>query len=153
MAQNILVIHGPNLNLLGTREPHIYGSTSMADVNTLLTTHCSTINASASLSTFHSNHEGAIIDRIHEARTKVDAIIINAGGLTHTSVVLRDALVAVEIPFVEVHVSNVHAREGFRAHSYLSEKAAGVVAGLGVYGYVAALEFVMRHMAPKTAKL
>lgn len=152
MAQNILVIHGPNLNLLGTREPHIYGSTTMTDVNELLTTRCSALDPSASVCAFQSNHEGAIIDRIHEARTTVDAIIINAGGLTHTSVALRDALVAVDIPFVEVHVSNVHAREEFRAHSYLSEKAVGVVVGLGVYGYVAALEFVVQHLAMRTAK-
>jgi 3-dehydroquinate dehydratase-2 len=152
MAKNILLINGPNLNLLGTREPHIYGSTTLSDVENMLQTHAKSLDSSPTISTFQSNHEGAIIDRIHEARLsspRTDAIIINPGGLTHTSVALRDALTGVDIPFVEVHVTNVHAREEFRHKSFLSEKARAVIAGLGVYGYVAALEYVSKEVKPK----
>lgn len=144
MSKTILVINGPNLNLLGTREPHIYGSTSLKDVENLLHSHAATLSPAPTIQTFQSNHEGFIIDRIHEARQKVDYIIINPGGLTHTSVVLRDALGGVEIPYVEVHISNVHAREEFRHKSFLSEKAVAVICGLGVQGYVAALEFLAK---------
>lgn len=158
MPRRILLINGPNLNLLGTREPHIYGSTTLADVVNTATTQASALGAT--LESFQSNHEGAIVDRIQQAggfaldgtRTaegKVSAIIINPGAYTHTSVAIRDALAGVEVPFVEVHVSNVHAREAFRHHSYLSDKAVAVVAGLGVFGYQAALEFVVKHLKIK----
>lgn len=140
----VLVLNGPNLNLLGTREPQIYGSTTLSDIITNLQTKAASF--SATIESFQSNHEGAIVDRIHDARGKIDAIIINPGAFTHTSVAIRDALSGVDIPFVEVHISNVHAREAFRKHSYLSDKAVGVVCGLGVYGYEAALEFVTRHL-------
>ncbi|KAG9250343.1 Dehydroquinase [Emericellopsis atlantica] len=147
MSRHILLINGPNLNLLGTREPATYGSTTLADVESAAQEQATAL--SAKLSTFQSNHEGAIVDRIQAARGDVDAIIINAGAYTHTSVAIRDALLGVEIPFVELHVSNVHAREEFRRHSYLCDKAAAVICGMGVYGYTAALEFVVKHLKIK----
>ncbi|KAI1333912.1 catabolic 3-dehydroquinase [Xylariaceae sp. FL0016] len=148
MSRSILLINGPNLNLLGTREPHIYGSTTLADVEASATSHAASL--SATLATFQSNHEGAIVDRIQAARAeRVDAIVINPAGFTHTSVAIRDALLAVDIPFVELHVSNVHAREEWRRHSYFSDKAVAIIAGLGVYGYTAAVEFAARHMKVK----
>jgi len=134
----LLLLNGPNLNLLGTREPQTYGATTLAEVEAM----CTRVAAErgATLVCFQSNHEGALIDRIHAARTEgIDAIVVNPGGLTHTSVALRDALAGVAIPFVEVHVSNVHAREPFRHHSYLSGIAKGVLAGFGVDGYRMAL--------------
>jgi len=138
--KKILLINGPNLNLLGTREPQIYGSTTLAEIESAMTERAPSLGLA--ILHFQSNHEGAIIDRIHEARTDgVNGIIINPGAFTHTSVAIRDALSGVSIPFVELHISNVHAREAFRHHSYLSDKAQAVIAGLGVYGYVAALEW------------
>jgi 3-dehydroquinate dehydratase-2 len=146
VARRLLVINGPNLNLLGTREPEVYGRTTLADVETDLGALAAA--AGASLSCFHSNHEGALVDRIHEARREgVEFIVINAGALTHTSVAVRDALVGVAIPFVEVHISNVYRREAFRHHSYLSDVAVGLVVGLGVRGYRAALEFALDYSA------
>ena len=143
-TKSILLINGPNLNLLGTREPQIYGSETLEDVESAAKRQ--TENLGITLHTFQSNHEGAIIDRIQEVRGSCDFIIINPGGLTHTSVATRDALLGVQIPFVEVHVSNIHAREPWRNHSYLSDKAVGVVCGLGVFGYTAAIDFVVRKM-------
>lgn len=140
MGKSILLINGPNLNLLGTREPQIYGSTTLADVEASCKAHAESLGAS--LATFQSNHEGAIIDRIQAARGTVDGIIINAGAFTHTSVAIRDALLGVAIPFIELHVSNVHGREPWRHHSYFSDKAAGIIVGLGVYGYKVAVEHV-----------
>jgi len=138
--KKILLINGPNLNLLGTREPQIYGSTTLSQINTAVRNRGPALGLG--VSDFQSNHEGAIVDRIHDARSEgVDGIIINPGAFTHTSVAIRDALSGVDIPFVELHISNVHAREPFRHHSYLSDKAQAVIAGLGVYGYVAALEW------------
>ena len=134
----ILVLHGPNLNLLGTREPHLYGHDTLAQIDTDLARIAT--NAGAELQSQQSNHEGVLIDRIHAARLDgTHFIIINPGGLTHTSVALRDALAGVALPFIEVHVSNVHQREAFRHHSYLSEIATGVIVGLGVNGYRLAL--------------
>ena len=154
MSRHILLINGPNLNLLGKREPHIYGRTTLSDVEALAQSQASSLGFT--LSTFQSNHEGAIVDRIQAAagwgplsgedEKKPAAIIINPGALTHTSVAVRDALLAVAVPFVEVHVSNVHAREGFRKQSYLSDKAVAVVCGMGVFGYRAAVEFVAGHL-------
>lgn len=145
MAKNILLVNGPNLNLLGTREPEVYGSTTLADVEQAALAQATA--AGAKLSSFQSNHEGALIDRIHAAKAEgIDAIIINPGGLTHTSVALRDALAGVAIPFVEVHISNVHQRESFRHHSYLSGIAVGVICGLGVEGYRAAIEFALKKL-------
>lgn len=138
--KKVLVLNGPNLNLLGTREPQTYGSTTLAEIESAMTERAPSLGID--ISHFQSNHEGFIIDRIHEARTGgVHGIIINSGAFTHTSVAIRDALLGVSIPFVELHISNVHAREPFRHHSYLSDKAQAVIAGLGVYGYVAALEW------------
>ena len=140
MAKNILLINGPNLNLLGTREPAVYGSETLDDIERAAQTQAAA--AGVRLNSFQSNHEGALIDRIHLARNDgVDAIVINPGGLTHTSVALRDALAAVAIPFIEVHISNVHRRETFRQHSYLSDIAVGVVCGLGSEGYRAAIGY------------
>lgn len=140
---NILVINGPNLNLLGLREPYIYGAETLEDVEAKLGALAADLGVR--LSCFQSNHEGALVDKIQAARGTVDWVIINAGAYTHTSVAIRDALAGVGIPFVEVHISNVYAREDFRHHSYLSDKAAGVVAGLGTFGYEAALQFAVRQ--------
>ena len=144
MAKNILLLNGPNLNLLGTREPDIYGRTTLDDIVSDMRALVEA--AGGKLSSFQSNHEGALIDRIHQAqRNHVDAIVINPGGLTHTSVSLRDALAGVNIPFFEVHISNIHQREPFRHHSYLSGIAKGVICGFGTDGYRMAIEFALRH--------
>ncbi|MBO9536874.1 type II 3-dehydroquinate dehydratase [Herbaspirillum sp.] len=144
MAKHLLLLNGPNLNLLGTREPEVYGSTSLADIEKLAQAQASA--AGARLQSFQSNHEGALIDRIHQARTEgVDAIVINPGGLTHTSVALRDALAGVAIPFVEVHISNIHQREEFRHFSYLSGIARAVMCGFGVDGYRLAIDYWLRQ--------
>ena len=144
MAKNILLLNGPNLNLLGTREPDIYGRTTLDDIVSDM--HALVEAAGGKLSSFQSNQEGALIDRIHQAqRDHVDAIVINPGGLTHTSVSLRDALAGVNIPFFEVHISNIHQREPFRHHSYLSDIAKGVICGFGTDGYRIAVEFALKH--------
>ena len=136
----ILVLNGPNLNMLGARQPEVYGNETLDDIVTL----CQRTGArlDREVVAFQSNSEGELIDRIHRARGVESGIVVNAGGLTHTSVALRDALVIPEVPVVEVHISNVHAREEFRHHSYISPVAAGVIAGLGSYGYVAAIEYL-----------
>jgi 3-dehydroquinate dehydratase-2 len=145
MATNLLLLNGPNLNLLGTREPEIYGSHTLADVERAATAQAS--EAGARLACYQSNHEGALIDRIHAAKIEsVDAIVINPGGLTHTSIALRDALAGVAIPFVEVHISNIHQRESFRHTSYLSSLAVGVVCGLGIEGYRVAIDFALKKL-------
>ncbi|MFZ6873149.1 type II 3-dehydroquinate dehydratase [Undibacterium sp. Di27W] len=145
MARKLLLLNGPNLNLLGTREPTTYGATSLAEIEAAAQEQAKA--AGAELSFFQSNHEGALIDRIHAARNEqVDAIIINPGGLTHTSVALRDALAGVAIPFIEVHISNVHQREAFRHHSFLSAIAKGVICGLGTEGYRLAIDFSLKNI-------
>lgn len=136
---SILVIHGPNLNLLGTREPEIYGAQTLADINHNLQQ--SAQSKGIRLDTFQSNHEGEIVEAIHRARGQYQAIIINPAAFTHTSVAIRNALAGVDIPFVEVHLSNVYQREAFRHHSFFSDLAVGVISGLGAYGYEAALAF------------
>ncbi|RJE21247.1 hypothetical protein PHISCL_06429 [Aspergillus sclerotialis] len=141
---SILVINGPNLNLLGTREPHIYGSTTLKDVEE--STRAVGANLGVQVETFQSNHEGYILDRIHAARGLTDVIVINPGAFTHTSVAIRDALVGVGIPFIEVHITNVHAREPFRHHSYLSDKAAACIIGLGVFGYDVAVQHAAKNL-------
>lgn len=133
----ILVLHGPNLNLLGTREPEQYGNTTLADINQQLAKIAAQHNCS--LDSLQSNAEAELVDRIHAARGQIDFIIINPAALTHTSVALRDALLGVEIPFIEVHLSNIHARESFRHQSYLSDIAVGVISGLGAQSYSLAL--------------
>lgn len=143
---DILVLHGPNLNLLGTREPEIYGRDTLDDIDGRLKAQAKT--AGYSLKSFQSNAEHALIDRIHAARDEqVRAILINPGALTHTSIALRDALTGVAIPFVEVHLSNIHAREPFRQHSYLSDKALGVICGFGAQSYELGLAAVLRRLA------
>jgi len=141
----ILLLNGPNLNLLGTREPQVYGHDTLADVEG----RAAALGAQRGVAVecFQSNHEGALIDRIHAARLDgTGFIVINPGGLTHTSVALRDALAAVRIPFIEVHLSNVHAREPFRRHSYFSDLAAGVITGLGPLAYELALDAACRAL-------
>ncbi|MDR1648388.1 MAG: type II 3-dehydroquinate dehydratase [Zoogloeaceae bacterium] len=138
----LLVLHGPNLNLLGTREPQHYGTVTLADINLALARRAE--SAGVDLEAFQSNHEGALIERIHAAGAEgIGAIILNPAAWTHTSVAIRDALAAVMIPFVEVHLSNVHAREPFRQHSFFSDLALGVITGLGHQGYLLALEFLL----------
>ncbi|MCX0331925.1 type II 3-dehydroquinate dehydratase [Acinetobacter radioresistens] len=149
MSSTILVIHGPNLNLLGKREPEVYGRLSLQDINQSLTLHAQ--KAGFSLNTFQSNWEGAIVDRIHQAQDDgTQFIIINSAALTHTSVALRDALLGVALPYIEVHLSNVHARETFRHHSYLSDKAVGVICGLGAKGYHFALDYAIEKIKPSS---
>ncbi len=135
---NILVLHGPNLNLLGTREPEVYGKTTLSDVNNTLTSIAS--EQGHSLHHFQSNAEHELVERVQQARNDIDIIVINPAAFTHTSVALRDALAAVDIPFIEVHISNIHQREEFREHSYFSDAAIGVICGLGVQGYELALQ-------------
>ncbi|MDM1757097.1 MULTISPECIES: type II 3-dehydroquinate dehydratase [Acinetobacter] len=149
MSSTILVIHGPNLNLLGKREPEVYGHLTLEDINQQLTAQAQ--QSHIQLETFQSNWEGAIVDRIHQAQQDgVQFIIINPAALTHTSVALRDALLGVALPFIEVHLSNVHARESFRHHSYLSDKAVGVICGLGAKGYSFALNYAIEKIQPST---
>lgn len=149
--KKILLLNGPNLNLLGTREPEVYGSTTLSDIESAAVSQAEA--AGASLSFYQTNYEGALIDRIHQARGEgVDAIVINPAAFTHQSVALRDALLGVAIPFVEIHLSNVHAREEWRKHSYFSDKAEAVICGLGAFGYKAAIEWALYHMKEKSKK-
>ena len=141
----ILVLHGPNLNLLGTREASVYGHDTLSAIDARLNAQARA--AGVRLVTFQSNHEGALIDRIQAARHEsVRYVLINPAAFTHTSVGLRDALAAVAIPYIEIHLSNVHAREPFRQHSYFSDKAVGTIVGLGAQGYELALQFVLRQL-------
>ena len=140
----LLALHGPNLNLLGTREPGVYGSQTLDQINAELESRAKALGAT--ISCFQSNHEGALVDRIHEGRGSVDGILINAGAYTHSSIALRDALLGVAIPFVELHLSNTHAREPFRHHSTLADKALGVICGFGPLSYTLALEGLVAHL-------
>ncbi|MFN5163657.1 MAG: type II 3-dehydroquinate dehydratase [Cyanobacteriota bacterium] len=140
----LLVLHGPNLNLLGSREPGLYGSSTLADIDGALVAQAAALGVG--LQTFQSNHEGALVDRIHEARGQVQGILINAAAYTQTSVALRDALLAVALPFVELHLSNTHAREPFRHHSTLADKALGVICGFGPDSYRLALDGLVAHL-------
>lgn len=146
----LLVLHGPNLNLLGTREPDVYGRVTLAEIDRALAATAQA--AGAELSSFQSNHEGAIVDRIQQARTEqVDFVLINPAAYTHTSVAIRDALAGVALPFVEIHLSNVHKREAFRHHSYFSDLAEAVICGLGWKGYLYALDFALERVAVNSA--
>ncbi|MTI14143.1 type II 3-dehydroquinate dehydratase [Sansalvadorimonas verongulae] len=142
---SILVLHGPNLNLLGTREPGVYGSTTLDDINQTLTEQAKA--AGHHLQVMQSNAEYELIERIHDAAQQgIDFLIINPAAFTHTSVALRDAILGVSLPFIEVHISNVHSREPFRHHSYFSDVAVGVICGLGAAGYEYALQSAMKHL-------
>ena len=140
----VLVLNGPNLNLIGLREPHIYGSRTLADLELLLE---QSAPEQMDLIFYQSNHEGEMIDRVHSLMShSVNGIVINAGAWTHTSIALRDALSAVRIPFIEVHISNIYAREAFRHHSYLSDSALAVISGCGLDGYIYALMSLHQHL-------
>jgi 3-dehydroquinate dehydratase-2 len=146
---SILVLNGPNLNLLGTREPGVYGHTTLADLEQSLVHRAEA--AGAELACFQSNAEFELIERIHKAGSEgIDFIIINPAAFTHTSVAIRDAILGVNIPFIEVHISNIHTREDFRAHSYFSDKAVGVICGLGPKGYELALTSVLEQLKGST---
>lgn len=141
----ILVLHGPNLNLLGTREPEVYGSQTLPQIDAELSAIAA--DAGASLTSFQSNHEGALVDRIQAARSDgTRVIVINPAAYTHTSVAIRDALAGVALPFIEVHLSNIHRREPFRHHSYLSDLAVGVICGLGANGYRLAVRHALHSL-------
>jgi len=141
----ILALHGPNLNLLGTREPEVYGRTTLADIHAAMEARAQAHGVI--VESFQSNHEGQLVDRVQTAAAEgIDFIIINPAAYTHTSVALRDALAAVDIPYIEVHLSNVHAREPFRHHSYFSDRAVGVICGLGADGYLAALDYALARI-------
>ena len=144
MAQSILILNGPNLNLLGTRQPEVYGTTTLADIEALCTDHAATLGIGIA---FHqSNSEGALIDLIHGARGTHDGIILNAGAYTHTSVALMDAIASVMLPCVELHLSNIHAREAFRQHSYIAPVAVGQICGFGAAGYPLAIDALLGHL-------
>lgn len=141
----ILALHGPNLNLLGKREPHIYGADSLDDINQRLARQCEA--AGHQFAHFQSNTEGELIDRLHAAREDGTAfLLVNFGGFTHTSIALRDAMLATELPFIEVHLSNLHAREAFRHHSYFADIAVGSIVGLGAQGYELALQAAIARL-------
>ncbi|MDP2072420.1 type II 3-dehydroquinate dehydratase [Methylotenera sp.] len=144
-AKSILVLHGPNLNLLGLREPEHYGNATLASINQTLSDNAKL--AGVELEAFQSNAEADLVTKIQAIATKkVDFVIINPAAYTHTSVAMRDALSAVKVPFIEVHLSNVYAREAFRHHSYFSDIAVGVISGLGAHGYSLALDYAIRHI-------
>ena len=146
----LLVLHGPNLNLLGTREPGLYGSSTLAEIDGALQQQAASLGVA--LASFQSNHEGGLVDRIHQARGHCDGILINAAAYTHTSIAIRDALLAVEIPFVELHLSNTHAREPFRNHSTLADKAIGVICGFGPTSYRLALDGLVDRLRQSSAR-
>jgi 3-dehydroquinate dehydratase II len=141
---NILVLNGPNLNLLGKREPNIYGHLTLEDINTMLEQEAITLNVR--LSYFQSNHEGALIDKIHQALNNYQGILINAGAYTHTSVAIRDALAGVAIPLVEIHLSNIYKREDFRHHSYIAPIAIGQISGFGAQSYRLGLQALVNYL-------
>ncbi|MEM8779509.1 MAG: type II 3-dehydroquinate dehydratase [Cyanobacteria bacterium P01_G01_bin.49] len=141
---SVLVLHGPNLNLLGKREPGIYGSTTLEEINHLLTEEGKSLHAN--ISNLQSNHEGALVDAIHEALDRHQGILINPGAYTHTSIALRDALTGVQVPTVEVHLSNIHQREAFRHHSYIAPIAIGQISGFGVNSYLLGLQGLVNYL-------
>lgn len=141
---SLLILNGPNLNLLGTRQPEVYGHTTLADIEAMCRDHGQALGAEIGFE--QSNHEGALIDLIHAARGVRDGIVLNAGAYTHTSVALMDAISSAEVPVVEVHLSNIHAREAFRHHSYIAPVALGQICGFGAQGYVMAIDALMAHL-------
>jgi 3-dehydroquinate dehydratase-2 len=140
----VLLLNGPNINLLGQREPDLYGTATLEGIESDLSLLAASLGVA--LDCFQSNHEGALVDRIHAARGQAEGLLINAGAYTHTSIALRDALLAVAIPFVELHLSNVHGREAFRHHSFLADKALGVICGFGPDSYSLALRGLVSHL-------
>jgi len=140
----VLLLNGPNLNLLGLREPGLYGAQTLAQIEAALAERAGALGVE--LECFQSNHQGALVDSIHAARTAADGILINAGAYTHTSIALRDALLGVAIPFVELHLSNTHAREPFRHHSFLADRAVGVICGFGPTSYGLALQGLVTYL-------
>ena len=146
MGKRILVVNGPNLNMLGSRQPEVYGRTTLGDIEASMRELVQAIAPEDELVFFQSNHEGALIDAIQQSSGEIDAVIINPGGLTHTSVALRDALAAIDRPVVEVHLSNIHAREEFRHQSFVAPIAIGQIAGFGAAGYLMALRYVIGRL-------
>jgi 3-dehydroquinate dehydratase-2 len=142
---SVLILNGPNLNLLGQRQPDIYGKTTLADVEQICTTHAQSVGLDVEF--MQSNHEGVMIDAIHAAKAKHGGLVINAGAFTHTSIALMDAVASVELPMVEVHLSNIHAREPFRHVSYLSKVAVGQICGFGAQGYVMSLDALAQRLS------
>ena len=149
MTKAILLLHGPNLNLLGARQPEVYGSAALDEINAAVEAHASANDIQ--LRAAQSNHEGVLIDQLHEARGWADGAVFNAGAFTHTSLALRDAITAIELPVIEVHLSNVYAREGFRHKSLLAPVCLGVIAGFGSHGYILAVDALLRHWAASGA--
>lgn len=143
MTKGILLLHGPNLNLLGMRQPEVYGTMTLEDINAAAARRLASYDVE--LKTFQSNHEGALIDQLHDARAWAHGVVFNPGAYTHTSIALRDAIVATELPVIEVHISNVHGREAFRRESLLAGVCLGQIAGFGVHSYLLALDALLRR--------
>jgi 3-dehydroquinate dehydratase II len=144
--RRILLLNGPNINLLGTREPHLYGATTLPDIDSAVATAAASATPPIEVESFQSNHEGHLIDRIQTSANSVSGIIINPGGFTHYSIALRDALAATGLPVVEVHLTNIHAREEFRHHSVIAPIAVGQIAGFAADGYLLALDYLIRRL-------
>lgn len=144
MPSSILILNGPNLNLLGTRQPEVYGSTTLADIEEMCRAHAAPRGVTPEF--IQSNHEGALVDAIHAARATHAGIILNAGAYTHTSIALMDAISSVELPVIELHLSNIHAREDFRHHSFIARVAVGVICGFGAAGYTLAIDALLGHL-------
>jgi len=145
MTISLLVLNGPNLNLLGTRQPEVYGSTTLADVEAMCAEKAKALGIAVECR--QSNHEGTLVDWIHEAKGKHQGIVINAGAYTHTSIALHDAIAGVELPVAEVHISNIHKRESFRHHSYISKVAIGMICGFGTFGYLMGIDALVDHLS------
>lgn len=145
---SVLILNGPNLNLLGTRQPEVYGATTLKDIEEMCASHCATHGAKMQFA--QSNHEGEMIDQIHAAKGPHDGLILNAGAYTHTSVALMDAISSVELPTIELHLSNIHARETFRHTSYIAPVALGIICGFGARGYTLAIDAMLSHLGHAT---
>lgn len=148
MGHTFLILNGPNLNLLGTRQPEVYGTTTLPDIEAICRTHAQKIGVDLDFA--QSNHEGSLVDAIHASKGGVDGIILNAGAYTHTSIALMDAVQSVEIPTIELHLSNVHAREAFRHTSYIAKVAVGIICGFGASGYTLAMDAMQAHLAARS---